>query len=194
MVALVCGVGINDRSCPAKVNGNHTKEYKVWRSMLNRVYGKAYLENKPSYLGCSVSDTFLYYHLFYNWCQIQTGFNAIGYSLDKDLLIKGNKLYSADTCVFIPNSINSLLTRSTSARGDYPIGVTKASKSNNFEANYSIDNKRKYIGTYTTPEQAFQAYKIAKEAYIKEQAELYKDSIDPRAYLALLNYEVDIDD
>lgn len=194
MVALVCGVGINDRSYPTKINGNHTKEYKVWRSMLNRVYGKTYIENKPSYLGCSVSDAFLYYHLFYNWCQIQIGFNAIGYDLDKDLLIKGNKLYSEDTCVFLPRSINSLLTKSTSARGIYPIGVKKSSKSNNFEAKCNIDGKPKYIGTYITPELAFQAYKAAKEKYIKEQAEIYKDVIDPRAYLALLNYEVDIDD
>jgi len=194
MTNLVCGVGINDRSCPAKVNGRHTKEYTVWRSMLNRVYGKSYLNTKPSYLKCLVSNNFLYYHLFFNWCQTQIGFNITGYDLDKDLLLKGNKIYSEDNCIFIPRSINSLLTKSTYARGTYPIGVTKASKSNNFEANCNIDNKRKYIGTYGTPELAFQAYKIAKEAYIKEQAELYKDSIDPRAYLALLNYEVDIDD
>jgi len=192
MATLVCGIGINDRSCPAKVNGKHTKEYKVWRSMLNRVYGKAYLQNTPSYLGCSVSDTFLYYHLFYNWCQIQIGFNAIGYDLDKDLLIKGNKLYSEDTCVFLPNTVNLLLTNCKAARGMLPIGVTKAA--NKFRAQCNIDSKPKHIGMYDTPELAFQAYKTFKEAYIKEQAELYKDSIDPRAYLALLNYEVDIDD
>ncbi len=191
MVALVCGVGINDRSCPAKVNGKHTKEYNLWRAMLNRAYGKAYLQNTPSYLGCSVSDTFLYYHLFYNWCQMQIGFNTIGYELDKDLLIKGNKQYSEDTCVFIPKEINSLLTNCKAARGMLPIGVTKAA--NRYQARCRA-NGEKCLGTYDTPELAFQAYKTFKEAYIKEQAELYKDSIDPRAYLALVNYEVHIDD
>jgi hypothetical protein len=192
MVALVCGVGINDRSCPAKVNGKLTKEYSLWKNMLNRVYSKTRLENKPSYLGCSVSDTFLYYHLFYNWCQIQIGFNAIGYDLDKDLLIKGNKQYSEDTCVFIPKELNALLTKTTACRGLLPIGVTK--HGSKFQAQCKVLGKLKYLGLFDTPELAFQAYKAAKEAYIKEQAELYKDSIDPRAYQALLNYEVSLDD
>ena len=192
MVALVCGVGINDRSCPAKVKGKHTKEYILWYSMLYRVYSKTCLEKHPTYVGCSVSDTFLYYHLFYNWCQIQIGFNAIGYDLDKDLLIKGNKLYSEDTCVFIPKEINLLLITSKLNRGIYPIGVNK--HGSKFQAQCKVLGKLKYLGLFDTPELAFQAYKTFKEAYIKEQAELYKDSIDPRAYLALLNHEVPIDD
>ena len=56
------------------------------------------------------------------------------------------------------------------------------------------EGKKKCLGLFDTPELAFQAYKTFKEAYIKEQAELYKDSIEPRAYQALLNYEVSLDD
>jgi len=194
MATLVCGIGINDRSCPAKVNGKHTKEYKVWRSMLNRVYGKAYLQNTPSYLGCSVSDTFLYYHLFYNWCQIQIGFNAIGYDLDKDLLIKGNKVYSENTCIFLPPKLNTLILSCKAHRGELPVGVCFEKSSLRYTASCMFEGKKKKIGRYSTPKQAFEAYKIFKESYIKQVAEQYKSQIDPRAYKALLEYEVNIED
>lgn len=192
MTTLLCGIGINDRTYPTKINGKQTKEYIIWYNMLNRVYSKTHLEKRPTYVGCCISNTFRYYHLFHVWCQTQIGFNTVGYDLDKDLLIKGNKQYSEDTCVFIPKEINLLLITRKLNRGIYPIGVTKSGSK--FQAQCNLVGKRIYLGTFDTPELAFQAYKTFKEAYIKEQAELYKDSIDPRAYLALLNYEVSIDD
>ena len=192
MVALVCGVGINDRSVATTLNGKITKEYALWHDMLKRCFYKPHLEKYPTYIGCTVSDNFKYYHLFHAWCQTQIGFGKEGYQLDKDLLIKGNKLYSEDTCVFIPKSLNLLLTKAAAGRGLLPIGVTKNGKG--FRAMCTIYGKAKSLGTFDTPELAFQAYKTFKEAYIKEQAELYKDSIDPRAYLALVNYEVYFDD
>ena len=85
-----------------------------------------------------------------------------------------------------------LLTKRQSDRGLLPIGVTK--HGNNFQAQCKISGKGKALGTFTTPELAFNAYKTFKEPYIKELAEKYKDTIDPRAYQALMNYEVDIND
>jgi hypothetical protein len=189
---LVFGVGINDRSVAATLNGKTTKEYALWHNMLKRCYYKPYLENHPTYVGCSVSDTFLYYHLFHVWCQTQVGFGKEGYQLDKDLLIKGNKLYSEDTCVFIPKELNVLLTKSAASRGLLPIGVAKHGKG--FKTRCSVSGKEKYLGLFDTPELAFAAYKTFKEAYIKEQAEVYKDSIEPRAYQVLINYKVEIED
>jgi hypothetical protein len=51
----------------------------------------------------------------------------------------------------------------------------------------------KYIGLFTTELEAFQVYKQAKEAYIKEVANKWKDRIDPRAYEALMSWGVSID-
>ena len=85
-----------------------------------------------------------------------------------------------------------MLTNCKAARGILPIGVTE--HGNNFRARCNIGSTTKTIGTFTTPELAFNAYKTFKEAHIKELAEKYKDTIDPRAYHALLNYEVSIDD
>ncbi len=54
--------------------------------------------------------------------------------------------------------------------------------------------KREYLGCFKTEIEAFNAYKQAKESFIKEQANKWKSHIDQRAYNALMNYEVGIDD
>ena len=54
--------------------------------------------------------------------------------------------------------------------------------------------RQKHLGSFNCPMKAFSVYKKAKEAYIKQVAEQYKDVIDPRAYKALLEYEVNIED
>ena len=192
MKKLVQGVGINDGKYPTKVDGKMRKEYNLWTSMLKRCYSENYHKKKPTYLGCTVSDSFKDYTYFFEWCQTQIGFGKEGYQLDKDLLIKGNKLYSEDTCVFIPSVINLLILKADSSRGTMPIGVTKNGKG--FVARCKMYGKYKSLGTFNTPELAFNAYKTFKEAHIKELAEKYKDTISQRAYQALLKYEVSIDD
>ena len=192
MVRLVQGVGINDGKYPTRVNGSIKKEYRLWTNMLGRCYNEETKKKYPTYIGCSVSDNFKSYSYFYEWCQSQIGFNQNDYHLDKDLITKGNKIYSEDTCVFIPPHINNLLIKSNSARGILPIGVTKNKEG--FQAQCSVYSVSKKLGTYSTTELAFNAYKVFKEEHIKELTEKYKDTIDPRAYKALLNYEVHIDD
>lgn len=192
MTRLVMGVGVNDRSCPAKLEGKTRKEYVLWNNMLNRCYNAKYHEAKPTYIGCSVSEKFKHYSYFYDWCQLQVGFGIIDFHLDKDLLLKHNKIYSEDKCVFIPKDLNMLLIKRQLYRGDLPIGVAKSG--NNYSVKCRAYGAVKCIGTFNTYELAFNAYKTFKEAHIKELAEKYKDNIDPRAYKALMNYEVSIDD
>ena len=192
MPRLVQGVGINDGKYPTRVNGSIKKEYRLWTNMLGRCYNEETKKKYPTYIGCSVSDNFKSYSYFYEWCQNQIGFGACDYNLDKDLIYKGNKEYNENNCVFIPREINNVLTKRQLDRGLLPIGVSK--NGSNFQAQCSYNGKVKYIGVFETPELAFNAYKTFKEAYIKELAEKYKDTIDSRAYQALLNYEVSIDD
>ena len=54
--------------------------------------------------------------------------------------------------------------------------------------------KREHLGYFKTEVEAFNAYKVAKESFIKEQANNWKDQIDERAYEALMNYAVEITD
>ena len=191
----VFGVGITGTKYPPTINGVQTKEYVLWKHMLERCYSDTYKKKQPTYEGCEVSDKFKSYTYFYEWCNKQIGFDNEGWQLDKDLLTKGNKVYNENVCVFLPQEINSLLTKSTASRGKHLIGVCWYKKDKAFVARV---NKNKggseYLGSFKTELEAFKAYKKAKESFIKEQANKWKDRIDERAYNALMNYEVSTND
>ena len=191
----VYGVGIIGTKYPSEVNRVKTKEYVLWQNMFQRCYSTTLKKRNPTYEGCEVSNNFKYFEYFYEWCHKQIGFNNEGWQLDKDLLIKGNKVYSEDFCVFIPSDINLLLTKSTASRGEYLIGVSWCKTNKAFKAQVSRSKgKSEYLGLFKTETEAFNAYKQAKESFVKEQAEKWKDRIDIRAYEALMNYEVKITD
>ena len=191
----VYGVGILGTKYPSSVIGVQTKEYELWNNMLKRCYSDALKKKYSTYEGCEVSDNFKSYEYFYEWCNKQIGFSNKDWHLDKDLLVKGNKVYSEDTCVFIPREINSLLIKCDASRGEHLIGVCWHSKSKAFVAQVSRNKgKQGHLGYFKTEIEAFNAYKTAKESFVKEQAEKWKGQIDERAYNALMNYQVEMDD
>ena len=191
----VYGVGILGTKYPSTINGIHTKEYKLWQNMLVRCYSDSSKKKRPTYEGCEVSDNFKSYEYFYEWCQNQISFDNEGWHLDKDLLVKGNKVYSETTCVFLPNEINSLLNKREASRGEYLIGVSWYKRDMAFISRVCKNKgKSEYLGSFKTELEAFNAYKEAKETFVKEQAEKWKGKIDERAYEALINYTVEITD
>ena len=191
----VHGVGITGTKYPVTVDDVITKEYVLWMDMLKRCYSDSSKKKHPTYEGCEVSDNFKSYEYFYEWCQNQIGFGVEGWQLDKDLLVKGNKIYSESTCVFIPSEINLLLIKCEALRGEYLIGVYWNKRANAFKAQISRNKgKREYLGLFKTELEAFNAYKTAKESFVKEQANKWKGKIDERAYEALMKYEVSVDD
>ena len=191
----VYGVGVLGTKYLSTINGRNIKEYEIWFSMLVRCYSDNFKKKNPTYEGCEVGDNFKSYEYFYEWCQNQIGFSNQGWHLDKDLFIKGNKVYNEDSCVFIPNDINLLLTKREALRGEHLIGVYWDKTNKAFKAQVGKSKgKREHLGLFNTELEAFNAYKIAKESFIKEQASNWKDKIDPRAYEALMNYQVEITD
>ena len=163
--------------------------YNTWMCMLNRCYGATHTKKNSPYKDCSVSENFKYYPYFKEWCNKQIGFGNKGWALDKDILVKGNRVYSEDTCCLVPAEINNLLTRYTK-ESDTCKGVYYNKKLGKFSAHLL----GKYIGLFTTELEAFQVYKQAKEAYIKEVANKWKDQIDPLVYKTLMNWEVTTND
>ena len=191
----VYGVGIIGAKYPTKINGVLTKEYTLWKSMLERCYSDALKKRCPTYEGCEASDKFKNYEYFYEWCNKQIGFGVRGFEMDKDLLVKGNKVYSESTCVFIPVEINLLLNKCEASRGEHLIGVNWCKRDKAFKAMVNKNKGRsEHLGYFKTEIEAFNAYKTAKESFIKEQANKWKSQIDERAYNALMNYEVNVDD
>ena len=180
-------------------NGKHNKYYYIWRNMLQRCYDIKFHERYSTYKECEVEDYFLNFQNMCKWLD-ENYYEIEGETmcLDKDILHKGNKIYSRDTCVFVPQRINSLFTKCDNARGDNPIGVEDL-PSGNYRA-YCNDGYSKKIGlgTYSTKEEAFQVYKEYKENLIKETIDSYEGKIPEPFYSrlkeAMYNYRVEIDD
>lgn len=199
MNKLVCGIGFNGRKYPTYINDTIVEEYEAWRGMLRRC-AKEYWVKFPTYTGTTCSENFKSYSFFYEWCQEQVGFGNKDeggrcWQLDKDLLINMNKLYSEDTCVFVPQRINLLLIKRKASRGEWSVGVNWNKRDKKFQSSCSTGHsKKKNLGSFNTPEEAFQAYKVYKEQVIKQVANEYKEQLDQRVYNALMNYEVNIND
>lgn len=174
-------------------NGKPTKCYNAWHNMQKRCYYSKYQEKNTTYENCTVCKEWHNYQVYAKWHN-ENYYEIEGQTmaLDKDILNKGNTVYSPETCVFVPQSINVLFTKCDKARGKYPIGVHKVG--NKFQALLKKNGKPIHLGYFNTPEEAFQAYKQAKEEYIKQIAEEYKDKFPCELYEALMNYEVEIDD
>lgn len=176
-------------------NRKHTDEYDIWHSMLMRCYDEKYQEKYPTYKGCTVESYLLNFQNMGEW--IENNYYEIPgevMCLDKDILCKGNKIYSRNTCVFVPQRINKLFTKCNKSRGNDPIGVTL-----NSSGTYQVYccngyGENIYLGKYSTKEEAFRVYKQYKEKVIKEVADKYKEYIPQKLYEAMYNYEVEIDD
>ena len=198
-VPSILGVGVVGDEV-TKVNGNRLKEYNLWQALLSRCYCDKFHVKCPTYKDCSVSDNFKYYPYFKEWCNNQIGFNVLDdkgnyFELDKDLLIKGNKVYSEDTCCFIPREINVALIYNQTKKGNHPIGVSYSKVNNKFVVYVKKgEGSREYLGYFEDASVAFLAYKASKEAYLKELANKWKDKIDLRVYEALIGWEINIDD
>ena len=197
--ASVYGVGIKGLETIVDENGELLSSYTCWQSMLMRCYSAKYKEKYPTYKGCYVCVDWLYYPNFKNW--YDNNYYEIDNKtsqLDKDILIKGNKVYSPNTCVFVPNFINKLFTKSQKTRGDLPIGVTYDKKYKKYKANLRVfkngKSVKKGLGYFDTAYEAFESYKRVKEDYIKEVADEYKDKIPAELYKAMYDYEISIDD
>lgn len=166
--------------------------YSKWNNMFIRCYNKKYKEKTPSYEGCSVCEEWRKFDNFLAWFQDPANGYREGYQLDKDLLVQGNKVYGPDTCCFIPQTVNAMMTRSNRLRGQVKsIGVTI--KSGKYVARCNFGHKEaKQVGRFKNEQDAFEAYKAAKKGYIVQLAnDLYtKGEITERVYKGLLNYEI----
>lgn len=197
-------IGVGEYKSKDK-NGKETKVYITWQNMLKRCYDPYYLNKRPTYIDCYVCNEWLCFQNFAEWFyKNYYECNNEQMHLDKDILCKGNKIYSPETCIFVPERINALFINQYRKRGKYPIGVTEdVDKKHGYKRLRSACNileegkrKRKSLGSFplNRPFQAFYTYKIFKESYIKQVADEYKDLISEKLYCALYRYEVEIND
>lgn len=160
-------VGLNDASynINSVVNGVKTTcpYFTVWNGMLMRCYSTDFHTKHPTYSNCEVEPSWLVFSNFRRWMETQDWKDK---ALDKDILVKGNKVYSATTCVFIPLALNNLFLLNAKKRGKYKLGVTWDSFSKSFKTQIAIDGKNLHLGRFKTEEEAHQTYLLAKINYI----------------------------
>lgn len=176
---LIYGVGVNDVDYPVNclVDGKHERcpYYIRWIGMMRRVYSNSI---PSSYVGCSVHPDWYRFSTFKDWMERQ---DWEGMHLDKDILFAGNRVYSQDTCAFVTRETNAFLIDRKSDRGEFPIGVTK--NSGKFRAVISDKGKLVHLGSFSTPEEAHQAWRAAKYDLAMQLA---SEQTDPRVAAALI--------
>lgn len=184
---LVAGVGIYEPSVLCMTDAPHLPRiHGIWRGMLLRTTEQYAIRKSPSYAGTSVAPDFHRFADFAEWVTRQVGWDGEGFQLDKDLLVTGNRIYAPDTCVFLPRWLNAHLTNNYRVRRrGLPLGVN-LEESGRFTARLRTEKKNMHLGIFDTPEDAFAAYKAAKEENYKRLAIKYQDQIDPRAFDALM--------
>jgi len=186
----IYGVGIvgeGKYSAGAGKRNKHTKQYSTWHSMLKRCYNKEEHKVNPSYIGCTVCNEWVNLQSFGEWFDKHY---IDGYQLDKDLLIKGNKVYSPETCCFVPQEINLAIIKPMKKR-KLPLGVYK--NHNKFVTHIKVNKISTYKGIFSTIIEAAECYKREKEKQLAELAIKYNNTISDTTYNALLNYRVDIE-
>lgn len=195
------GVGyLGEGEYKAWENGKDTRVYKTWNHMLERCYSEKCHEKYSTYYICEASNDFHNFQNFGEWYE-ENYYEIEGerMCLDKDILVKHNKIYSPDTCIFVSQTINMLFVKCDKSRGESVIG-TNPRKNGKYQVHCHIINpetgksKQGYLGTYETQEEAFEVYKYYKEKNIKEVADYYFGRIPTELYDALYRYEVEITD
>lgn len=186
---LLYGIGINDADYVVArsetigyVNGKRKQKmiwrcpyYRAWEGMLMRCYSSKYQEKYPTYKGCTVSDEWLTFSSFKAWMEKQ---DWEGKQLDKDLLFEGNKIYSAETCVFVTPETNLFTIDCGASRGEWLIGVYLNKGKGKFQSMCSnpFSNKREYLGSFTCEQEAHNAWLKRKLELARELAAIQTDA------------------
>lgn len=162
------------------------KYRRLWEAMITRVHSKA----DKAYHNVTVSQDWAMLSTFLEDIKSFSGYDRVltdGWVLDKDILSVNDKIYSKDTCCFVPPEINSLLVNMDKPKGNHPLGVHFCNREGKFVAQMHTKTTTKHIGYFSCPSKAHTAYKCEKQQYINRIVELYKDALDTKVYRALLN-------
>lgn len=204
----LCGVGILGDKYPLCKNGKYTKIGQAWEGMIQRCYGRRLecnIKTMSAYDNAEVCSEWLLFDNFYEWVISQDNYqiweNMPKSAVDKDIIVKGNNIYSPNTCCLVPNYVNTLFLQATAKRGKLPVGVTYNKKNGLYYTQYTYTDRtgkvnHHSLGSKKTPEEAFQVYKQHKEACIKQvaQEEYNKGTISKKCYEAMMRWEIEIED
>lgn len=181
----IYGVGIND----LKGQGlSKTRAYIDWTHILERCYSEKYHEKKATYIDCEISEEWKYFSNFKKWHDDSFPFwlrHEI--NIDKDLLGNGTKIYSAETCCFIPARLNQII-KGTNANNETGFnGITKNKNSWGWNVNTTGWNDKKATNKKFLRRDAAVNYYLQKRQELKKEIEKYLLNSDiARKFLIML--------
>lgn len=150
-----------------------------WNKINERCkHNSPFQSSNKTYIGCT--NGFINFQEFAEWCQSQYGYlnkdiNGHYWHLDKDLLVYGNKVYSPNTCLFVPHRANTLLNNCGASRGNYPLGVNWNKHARKFIAYHKHRGESRHLGCHLNPFDAHRTWQRAKIDYIRD---LVKNDIE----------------
>ena len=188
----VLGVGVVDVPFKIRVGGVLCWQYQLWSGMLGRCFNESFKETNPTYMNVTCCGEWFSFGSFLEWVNKEVDYSGKpdGMQLDKDILQKGNLIYAPEKCCFVPRVVNLLLTDRARRRGRWPLGVVFHKGVGKFVATVRCNGKIKHLGYFDNPEDASQAYKVAKEAHIKVVALEHREVLKPAVFQSLVNWEI----
>jgi len=176
MIRKVCGVAVNDvdgasvRSKDVVVRGL----YIVWYNMIQRCCSSLHRNKYPTYADCAVRDEWLNLSGFMRWARPRY---QPGLELDKDILSAGCKIYSPETCAFVPRDLNRFLLDGKQSDRGLPVGVSRHKKTGRLVAQCSNPflSRREHIGLFDDAAEAHLAWRSRKHELACQWAELIDD-------------------
>lgn len=185
--SLTCCSGVNDSEFPIKavVNGvmcTH-RAYGTWKNILFRCFDQRTQLRFQTYRNCTIAEEWLRFSVFHKWWK--ENFRE-GWVVDKDLLYPGNKIYSPEHCLYVPEALNNFVISREAKRGSSTIGTAFDDRLGMYRASISLGKGRKqHLGTHKTEEEAYAAWLNAK-LKLAEQFKPICDEIHPQLYDSLL--------
>ena len=190
---LVYGFGINDADYavqqkePREIDGKikqvvvwQCPYHQKWKSVLERAYSPRWHKLYPTYVGCSVHEDWKYFSKFKAWMEQQ---DWEGKHLDKDILVPGNKIYSAEFCCFVSPEVNLFVVEKNKTKGLYMTGVDF--HKGRFRARgFNSDKRNVHLGYFDTELEAHNAWRYNK---IEEAIRLAQKQDNPLIKQALID-------
>jgi len=183
MLPTICGVGYIGLGLYN--SKNNKKIYDTWSLMIRRCYDEKMREKFPTYKDVTVCEHWYNFQSFAEWFDKNYNSEIMqGWHLDKDIICSDCRMYSPETCCFVPREVNNFLKGSHKNNG-LPAGIviTKGGK-------YQVNSCGNYLGTYIDIEQAWKINKETKEKHIISLTKKWKNTLPLATYIALTNYKV----
>lgn len=177
----VYNVGINDYNGRICINNKKIKSYQSWKDMLARCYSYSFHNKNPTYIGCTVCDDWLYFSKFKEWFDKNYRWDldeqGIKLNLDKDLLSGESKIYSPETCVFLPKKINLFIAniQNNNVSGYTGVCWHKNNKKWVSRIHDFFTSKNKYVGQFNNIEDARDAYIEARKIEVLKVKEYLRE-------------------